>query len=215
MFDSECILIKTLNSILSSGPALLALHGLPGRRGRWEEMGYNVGPLAERFIVVSLDLRGNGASNAPSEPPAYTMERIVGDVVAVADVTGAEQFALWGFSWGASATLQMAACSPRVRRSVTLGGYFGDVYDAEWVLPIIQDWRELADASEQGRLAELVKDAEERAFFATTHPRAIAACFGVAAHLAGARPSGHHLSAAALHRHRRRARGGSAARAPG
>ena len=49
-------------------PALLLIHGWAQHSVAWTAQA----PLAERFRVVALDLRGHGSSDAPQEIDAYT-----------------------------------------------------------------------------------------------------------------------------------------------
>jgi pimeloyl-ACP methyl ester carboxylesterase len=107
-----------------SGPAIILLHGGGRTRQAWHETGY-VARLADEFAVITIDLRGNGDSDHPTTIEAYAFERMTEDVVAVADAAGAEQFTLWGFSYGANIGRYLAARSDRVQAMVYIGIPFG------------------------------------------------------------------------------------------
>lgn len=79
-------------------PALLFIHGWAQHSICWEAQA----PLAERFRVVALDLRGHGSSDAPQDPAAYSDTRLWGeDIHAVITELGLEKTILIGWSYGA------------------------------------------------------------------------------------------------------------------
>ena len=98
----------------ADGPALVLLHGFGLDRRMWAPQA----GLAERFFLVTYDLRGFGAS-APMDPGVpYTH---AGDLLALLDHLGAGAAALAGLSFGGLVALQAAAQSPdRVRALVLM-----------------------------------------------------------------------------------------------
>lgn len=110
------------------GPPLVLLHGaLSQNRRSWCETGY-VEKLRRSFTVITPDLRGHGESPCPPEPERFRLDRLVEDVLAVADAEGAERFRLWGFSFGATIGMRMAVRTNRVKRAVLGGAFFGAVF---------------------------------------------------------------------------------------
>jgi len=73
-----------------------------------------VAPLvAAGHPVVLWDLRGHGRSGAPQEETAYSMERVVADLLALADLTSpAAPFVAAGLSFGGLASLHFARRHP-------------------------------------------------------------------------------------------------------
>lgn len=60
------------------------------------------GTLAERFHLVTFDLRGHGRSDAPAEAARYTGDRVwADDLAAVLEVVSAQRPVLVGWSYGA------------------------------------------------------------------------------------------------------------------
>lgn len=110
--------------VSGSGPVIILLHGGGQTRQAWHGAGY-VTRLSKEFTVVSLDIRGNGESGKPSAVPAYHIDRIKEDILAVADAVKADRFTLWGFSYGANLGRYLAASSDRVRAMVYIGIPFG------------------------------------------------------------------------------------------
>lgn len=113
-----------------AGPALLFFHCLPGTRQYWREAGY-LDALSERFTLATIDTRGFGESDAPDNLAAYAEERVLGDMLAVADALGAERFSVWGHSYGATIARELAATSDRVIRAVMVGNHFGAIFPPE------------------------------------------------------------------------------------
>jgi pimeloyl-ACP methyl ester carboxylesterase len=107
-----------------AGPAILLLHGGGGRRLEWHQAGY-VNRLQDHFTVVALDLRGHGESDLPTDPAAYTIKKLMQDILAVADACGIERFALWGMSYGGKVGRYLAVHSERVQQFIMLGTPLG------------------------------------------------------------------------------------------
>jgi pimeloyl-ACP methyl ester carboxylesterase len=109
----------TLN-VQAGGPAeaepIVLLHGFPESHRTWRE----VAPaLARDFRVIAPDQRGFGASDKPEGVESYKTERIVEDLVALADALGIGRFTLVGHDWGGAVAWLAALKHPdRVRRLV-------------------------------------------------------------------------------------------------
>lgn len=92
-------------------PIVVLVHGYPDEHSVWDGVAAR---LAERFRVVAYDVRGAGASTAPSAPGAFRLEALVADLEAVLDaVAGARRVHLVGHDWGAMQTWE-AVGEPRV-----------------------------------------------------------------------------------------------------
>jgi len=83
--------------VCGDGPALVCVHGFGGAK---EDFADHVDALAARATVVTLDLRGHGASDRPDAVAAYTLDRLATDVATVADALGAARYRLLGHSMG-------------------------------------------------------------------------------------------------------------------
>src|SRR5690242_352704 len=106
---------------------------------------FQVPYLARSFKVVTFDGRGNGRSDRPTEPTAYSTSEFVADAVAVLDATGTERAVVVGFSMGAGWLLRLAADHPaRVLGGVFIGGghWFADPPPAEPIPTVdpADDW---------------------------------------------------------------------------
>jgi pimeloyl-ACP methyl ester carboxylesterase len=78
--------------------------------------------LADHFRVVTFDRPGNGRSDRPLDPSAYTTEAVVAHALDVLDATGTDRAVLVSLSQGAQEAVHLAADHPdRVLGAVYLG----------------------------------------------------------------------------------------------
>lgn len=105
----------TLNVALAGpveAPPVILLHGFPESHRTWRAL---VPLLGERFRLVMPDQRGFGGSDAPAEVAAYRIDRILGDMFALADALGIGAFALVGHDWGGAAAWAAAIKGSRFK----------------------------------------------------------------------------------------------------
>ena len=96
------------------GEAIVFLHGFPESHRTWRA----IAPvLAEDYFVVCPDQRGFGASDKPEGVENYRTDRIVADLIALADVLEIDRFTLVGHDWGGAVAWLAALRHPeRIRR---------------------------------------------------------------------------------------------------
>jgi pimeloyl-ACP methyl ester carboxylesterase len=83
-----------------SGTPVVLLHGFPDGRDLWR---HQLPALAAAgYRAIAPDLRGFGDSSKPTDLAAYSVERMVGDVVGLLDALGIERAHLVGHDWGAA-----------------------------------------------------------------------------------------------------------------
>jgi pimeloyl-ACP methyl ester carboxylesterase len=118
--------IRIAYDVNGAGAPVVLLHGGGGghTRQNWHTAGY-VERLKHDFKVITLDIRGNGESDKPTQPTDYTIDKHCQDILTVANVCGIEQFAIWGFSYGGNIGRYLAAQSPRVASLIMMGVSFG------------------------------------------------------------------------------------------
>ncbi len=68
--------------------------------------------LARHFRVITLDPRGNGRSDRPRDPDAYTDDQYVGDALQVMDATGTDAAVVVGLCPGVRWASELAAHHP-------------------------------------------------------------------------------------------------------
>jgi pimeloyl-ACP methyl ester carboxylesterase len=145
MFATSSDGARIAYEVHGTGPTLLLLHGFSQERSLWTKHGW-ITHLQPTFTVITVDIRGCGESDAPLTPIAYQVEQHLADIFAVADACSVDRFSLWGWSFGGTLGLQLAAHSSRIQRAVIAGTYFGRLFTdayvqrrlARAVLPVVR-----------------------------------------------------------------------------
>ncbi|HEX8572030.1 MAG TPA: alpha/beta hydrolase [Allosphingosinicella sp.] len=109
----------TLN-VASAGPEggepILFLHGFPESHRTWR---HQLEGLADRYRVHAPDQRGFADSDKPEGVENYETDRIVADVMALADALGLDHFTLAGHDWGGAVAWTAGLTHPfRVKRLI-------------------------------------------------------------------------------------------------
>jgi pimeloyl-ACP methyl ester carboxylesterase len=101
-----------------SGSTIICLHGFPESGASWSRQ---ISALGATHRLLAPDGRGHGRSGCPPEASDYHTDRLVADVLAVADHFGAKRFALVGHDWGGVVAWCAAARHPgRITHLVAL-----------------------------------------------------------------------------------------------
>lgn len=99
------------------GTLVLLLHGFPQSSYEWR---HQLPVLAAAgFRAVAPDQRGYSPGARPDRVDDYHVDRLVEDVLGLADALGAERFHLAGHDWGAIVAWAVAARHPRRLLSLT------------------------------------------------------------------------------------------------
>jgi pimeloyl-ACP methyl ester carboxylesterase len=95
---------------------ILFLHGFPESHRTWR---HQLEALSRDHFVVAPDQRGFAASDKPEGVENYQIDKIVADVMALADALEIGDFTLVGHDWGGAAAWLAALTHPlRVKRLV-------------------------------------------------------------------------------------------------
>lgn len=100
------------------GVPVLLLHGFPQSAACWRRVQPEL--AAAGYRVVAPDLRGYSPDARPSDPSAYAMEALVGDVVGFADQQGWSTFHLVGHDWGGALAWHVAGRHGARLRTLTV-----------------------------------------------------------------------------------------------
>ena len=101
------------------GRPVLLLHGFPDTHAIWRRQMPALAAAGMR--VIAPDLRGYGATDAPSSTAAYSMHFLADDVLRLMDALGIEKAALVGHDWGGLIGWHLAMHAPdRIERYVAL-----------------------------------------------------------------------------------------------
>jgi len=100
------------------GPVVVLLHGFPDFHYTWRDQ---FPALAKQHRVVALDLRGYHRSGQPEGVENYTLDKLVGDVVAVLGELQCERATIVGHDWGGAIAWNFAMRHPeRTERLIVL-----------------------------------------------------------------------------------------------
>lgn len=99
-------------------PAMICLHGFPESHRTWR---HQTAEFARDFHVIAPDQRGYARSDKPEGVEAYSADRIVADLIALADHFDAARFTLVAHDWGGAVAWLAALRHPdRIARLVIL-----------------------------------------------------------------------------------------------
>jgi len=107
-------------------PAVLFVHGSGGHHAAWWQQ---VPTLAERYTVITLDLRGFGRSDSGMDE--FDSRVFPDDIQTVLEASGVEKAVLVGQSIGAAAALKTALRDPAKAAGVVLAHSLGGIADDE------------------------------------------------------------------------------------
>jgi pimeloyl-ACP methyl ester carboxylesterase len=97
-------------------PAIILLHGFPESHRTWRHV---IPALAEKHFVLAPDQRGFARSSKPADVADYTPDKMVGDLIALADHHKIDRFTLVGHDWGGAIAWMAALTRPdRVARLI-------------------------------------------------------------------------------------------------
>jgi pimeloyl-ACP methyl ester carboxylesterase len=102
----------------ADGRPLIALHGFPQTGTSWDAVAARLAAAGVR--VLAPDQRGYSPGARPSQVAAYRMDRLAGDVLALADAAGWDRFDLVGHDWGGTVAWFLASRFPDRIRTVSV-----------------------------------------------------------------------------------------------
>ena len=113
------IVLNVLEEGPADGPLLILLHGFPDFSLGWRRQ---IPALAAAgFHVVVPDQRGYNLSDHPAGIAAYDLDKLAGDVLALADSFAADRFGVVGHDWGASVAWWLVSTAPgRIDRATMI-----------------------------------------------------------------------------------------------
>ena len=97
-------------------PPVILLHGFPESHRTWRHIAPD---LARDHYVIAPDQRGFARSSKPQGVDSYTPDKIVADLLALADQLKIDRFTLVGHDWGGAIAWMAALQHPdRIERLV-------------------------------------------------------------------------------------------------
>ena len=117
--DARGVSLRVVSRGNPQAPALILLHGFTGSAASMAGVGE---AFSGGYRVHALELVGHGESDAPEALEFYSMERCVGQVLAVLDALQIQRAHFVGYSMGARVALCLAVAEPdRVASLVLIG----------------------------------------------------------------------------------------------
>lgn len=121
-FDQQKIALPTgvtLN-VATAGPRdgepIIFLHGFPESHRTWR---HQIAALSDRYFCIAPDQRGFAKSEKPEGVENYQPQKMIGDLIALADALDIDDFTLAGHDWGGAIAWGTAIGHPdRVKRLV-------------------------------------------------------------------------------------------------
>jgi pimeloyl-ACP methyl ester carboxylesterase len=103
-----------------ASPPVILLHGFPESHRTWR---HQIPALAADHYVIAPDQRGYARSSKPEGVENYTTDKLVADLIALADALEVDRFTLVGHDWGAAVAWLAALQHPgRIARLVIVNG---------------------------------------------------------------------------------------------
>jgi pimeloyl-ACP methyl ester carboxylesterase len=99
------------------GPTLLLSHGYGSTRHMWDDQHR---AFADRWRVVSWDMRGHGQTESPADPKQYSAALTVADMRALLQHVGAERAVIGGLSLGGYVSLAFALAHPELTQALVI-----------------------------------------------------------------------------------------------
>ena len=114
-----------------TGDPVFFLHGFPESHRTWR---HQLDDLGRDHFVVAPDQRGFGGSDKPQKVEDYQTNKIVADLMALADALGIERFTLVGHDWGGAVAWLAALNQPeRLSRLVIVNAPHPFIFQ-KWVI---------------------------------------------------------------------------------
>lgn len=123
--------------------------------------------------AILVDLRGHGASDAPSHSDAYSPEQLAADLIAVLDNEKLARVDVIGYSMGAQTVRVLAATYPQRVHKIVLGGIGSNEQFATWGIASLMAALDGDDAAVSGLAADLVQVVKSGAAMSVPTAKAI------------------------------------------
>lgn len=92
---------------VGEGEPIITTHGLMEDCGYWSETGVTT-KLAERYRVISMDMRGHGRTRVDGEPHGFDVGTMANDFSVLADGLGLDRFHILSHATGGMAAVRYA-----------------------------------------------------------------------------------------------------------
>ena len=115
------------------GPAVLLTHGYSATGHMWAGQHK---ALADRYRVISWDIRGHGQTDSPDDPAQYSADLTIADMRGLLQHLGFERAVVGGLSLGGYVSLAFYLAHPEMVRALVIcdsgPGYRNDQARSDW-----------------------------------------------------------------------------------
>ena len=150
--------------VVGQGPPVAALHGFTGAVATWESF---VRAAQGEHTIISIDLLGHGASDAPADSKRYRMERCIEDLSGLLDYLTIQRVHWLGYSMGGRIALSAAEALPQRTSSLVLESGSPGLATAEQRAARVREDEDLADWIEEVGIERFVEHWEALPLFAS------------------------------------------------
>jgi pimeloyl-ACP methyl ester carboxylesterase len=126
-FDSTRIYYE----VRGKGFPVLLIHGFMNNGDDWKKIPLYDQLPANGYMVITVDLRGNGKSGKPHTAEAYANDAEAKDLIGLMNFLGIKRYALVGYSRGSIIGARLLVMDKHVRTAV-LGGMGADFTNPNW-----------------------------------------------------------------------------------
>ena len=117
-FEHDGLTFDAAESGPPDGEAVVLLHGFPEAASSWSRM--TPALAAAGYRVLAPDQRGYSPGARPPAQGDYRLDRLVADVLSLADNAGLDRFHLVGHDWGGAVAWALAASHPDRLRTLSV-----------------------------------------------------------------------------------------------
>ncbi|SKC94757.1 Pimeloyl-ACP methyl ester carboxylesterase [Chitinophaga ginsengisegetis] len=141
-------------TITGTGAPVLLVHGFIVNGDSWKKTALYDSLLVHGYKVITLDLRGNGASDHPHDSLAYLDDAETKDIMGLMTHLNINNYQVVGYSRGAIIVARLLVLDARVRSAV-MGGMGTAFTDPAW--PRRRQFYEALSGKDVPELAAMVK----------------------------------------------------------
>ncbi|MBS0031926.1 alpha/beta fold hydrolase [Chitinophaga sp. 22321] len=145
-------------TVKGTGKPILLVHGFIADGESWKKTALYDSLLLHGYKVITLDMRGNGASDHPHDSTAYLGDAEAKDIMGLITFLGLNSYQVVGYSRGAIITARLLLLDNRIRSGV-LGGMGTGFTDPAW--PRRQRFYEALSGKDVPELAAMVKNVQK------------------------------------------------------
>ncbi len=117
--------------VRGEGKPVVLVHGFIVHSNSWTHTPLYKDLVLHGYMVIVMDLRGNGKSGKPHNPEAYDHDAEAKDIMGLVSSLKISHYSVVGYSRGSIITARLLVRDPRIKDAV-LGGMGADFTNPQW-----------------------------------------------------------------------------------